>query len=62
MTKSEVINAMKQLGGIATKKDIERICGHNQQYVIMRMRKNKEIEMMFDEDTIGGEYVYILND
>ncbi len=62
MTRTEVIKAMKQLGGIATRAEIEITVGANQQHVIGRMVKWHELFRKKTTDKGDHYYIYTLNE
>ena len=53
---------MNELGGIGTKYDIEKLVGANQQHVIARMIKWKELERSKSKIDTAPTFVYTLSE
>lgn len=63
MTRTEVINAMKQLGGTGSRIEIEEIVGANQQHVIGRMVCWHELfRKRSEKDGTCYHFIYTLNE
>ena len=62
MTRTEVIKAIKELGYVATREEIETVVGANQQHVIGRMVSWKELSKSKAKGITSPHYIYTLNE